>query len=103
MVWADWIERVEATALAERQAALVDAARSFGRRDEYDYSPAAMAAMRPGRRRLLQFMRCAGKMMAKMALPPERGGKGTRRRKSGFISRKSQASASRTNSNASSM
>ena len=76
--WGAWIDQVEHRVLTDRHEALRNACRRFGRRDQYDYSPEALAAMQPGRRRLLAFMRCTGKMLARMALPPEKGGQGIR-------------------------
>jgi hypothetical protein len=68
-MWDKWVEVTAQTVLLDREEALQNAVRRFGRREEYAYSEEAIAAMQPGRQRLLMFEKCRARLLAQMAKP----------------------------------
>ena len=62
-MWDQWAQVTAQTVLLEREEALRDATRRFGRREEYAYSEEAVEAMQPGRQRLLMFEKCRARML----------------------------------------
>ena len=75
-MWDTFLDAASAQVLHERHESNARAARRFGPREDYAYTNEARAALEPGRARLDAVMRCKKKLLAKLALPPERGGHG---------------------------
>jgi len=76
--WGQWAVASGDAVRAARHRAAVQAVQNFPERDAYLYSAEAVAARQPGRQSLETFQRCAKKLLAKLALPKSKGGKGIR-------------------------